>query len=322
MVLAKAIKTLEVVCWVVGVALIGLYFALRAEGEVERQAAISAFEAATVRMKSVSGPEATTVRLAGHVSLSYALPDKAHWSQARIHAYEKAEANAGERAGFPVAVLSIPKVGLDVPVFAADTARNMNRGAVLVRGTGPVGGVGNTAIAAHRDGYFRVLKNVAVGDLLILQTLSGTWKYRVASLKIVKPTDISVLHQTSVPVVTLVTCYPFYFVGNAPRRFIVKAVALKPFRQEAGTSPKGLRASAARENHTPTPPQGGKLRQNPGISKIASWHWDTRSGINKNGSGFINHEAGAAGQQRPMSFTEPDPYHASDSNFRNSESTP
>jgi LPXTG-site transpeptidase (sortase) family protein len=79
--------------------------------------------------------------------------------------------------------------------------------------------------AAHRDGYFRVLKDVAVGDVIELESLSRLRSYRITELAIVAPTDIWPLHATDEPTVTLITCYPFYFVGNAPQRFIVRAVA-------------------------------------------------------------------------------------------------
>lgn len=220
-------RAIEATCWVVGVALIALYFAARADGESGRRAAISAFTAATAYAASPSAAKRDAAPLA------YGAPDESHWSQGRIRAYQAAEGGA---AGLPVAVLRIRRVGLEVPVFSADTARNMNRGAVLVAGTAAPDTGGNTAIAAHRDGYFRALKDVVVGDVLSVQTLSRVERYRVTSLEIVKPTDVSVLRPTPVPTVTLVTCYPFYFVGSAPRRYIVRAVAVEGGVRVAGSS--------------------------------------------------------------------------------------
>lgn len=223
MVSARILRTAELACWCVGIALVAAYFGLRAEGEVERRAAISAFTAAA----SVETPPPP---------LTYGAPDQAHWSEGRIRAYAAAETSTGETPGLPVAVLRIRRVGLEVPVYSQETAQNLNRGAVLVAGTAAPDTGGNTAIAAHRDGYFRTLKNVVVGDVLSVQTLSRLQRYRVTSLEIVKPTDVSVLHQTPNPVVTLVTCYPFYFVGSAPRRYIVRAVALQGTGRQAGAS--------------------------------------------------------------------------------------
>jgi sortase A len=129
----------------------------------------------------------------------------------------------------PAALLRIPHVDLEVPVYVGTSERNLNRGAGLVEGTASPGSDGNIAIAAHRDGYFRVLKDVSLGDLLELESPTGQRRYRITDLVVVEPTDVWPLHATDEPTVTLVTCYPFYFVGSAPQRFIVRAVA---FEQE------------------------------------------------------------------------------------------
>ena len=104
--------------------------------------------------------------------------------------------------------------------------RNLNRGAGLIAGTAAPGSDGNIGIAAHRDGYFRALDSVEVGDPVELETLSRRRQYRVTELAIVQQTDVSPLHDRGVAAVTLVTCYPFYFVGSAPQRYIVRAVAI------------------------------------------------------------------------------------------------
>jgi sortase A len=127
----------------------------------------------------------------------------------------------------PAALLRIARVGLEVPVYADTTERNLNRGAGLIAGTAPPDGDGNIAIAAHRDGYFRALRNVMVGDVVEIESLSRRREYRVTWLAIVKPTDLWPLYATDGPAVTLVTCYPFHFVGSAPQRYIVRAVAVE-----------------------------------------------------------------------------------------------
>jgi sortase A len=127
----------------------------------------------------------------------------------------------------PIALLRIGRVGLEVPVFADTSERNLNRGAGWVKGTAAPDDGGNMAIAAHRDGYFRVLKDVAVGDVLELESISRQQAYRVVELSIVEPGDISPLYATDTAAVTLVTCYPFYFVGHAPQRYVVRAVAMQ-----------------------------------------------------------------------------------------------
>ena len=88
--------------------------------------------------------------------------------------------------------------------------------------------IGNIGIAAHRDGFFRVLKDVVTGDTLEIETPQRTMSYRVERQWIVAPEDASVLDPTASPAVTLVTCYPFYFIGAAPQRFIVRAVRTAP----------------------------------------------------------------------------------------------
>ena len=83
---------------------------------------------------------------------------------------------------------------------------------------------GNSGIAGHRDGFFRRLKDIEAGDTLVLETLQRKERYRVVGIWIVNPDDVSVLDPTPHRALTLVTCYPFYFVGPAPKRYIVRAV--------------------------------------------------------------------------------------------------
>jgi sortase A len=154
------------------------------------------------------------------------MPDQTQWSASRVRAF--AALAFGETVPVPpAAVLRIGSVGVEVPVYVNASERNLNRGAGLVAGTALPESDGNIVIAAHRDGYFRALERVVVGDVLELETRSLRRQYRVAEVAIVEPTDIRPLLETSVPTVTLVTCYPFYFVGNAPQRYIVRAVALQ-----------------------------------------------------------------------------------------------
>jgi len=102
--------------------------------------------------------------------------------------------------------------------------RILDRALGHVEGTAPPGTDGNSGIAGHRDGFFRGLKDIVPGDAIELDTLDGKESYRVERTWVVDPEDVSVLDPTSTRALTLVTCYPFYFVGSAPRRFIVRAV--------------------------------------------------------------------------------------------------
>ena len=102
--------------------------------------------------------------------------------------------------------------------------RTLDRAVGYIEGTAQPGTVGNLGIAGHRDGFFRGLKDIAAGDVIEVDTRQRTDVYRVERTWVVNPEDVSVLDQTSTPALTLVTCYPFYFIGAAPRRFIVRAV--------------------------------------------------------------------------------------------------
>ena len=92
-----------------------------------------------------------------------------------------------------------------------------------IDGTPKPGDAGNVGLAGHRDGFFRPLKDVAVGDLIELAAGERVDRYRVTETLIVDPSDVWVLDRTESPSLTLVTCYPFYFIGSAPKRFIVRA---------------------------------------------------------------------------------------------------
>ena len=99
----------------------------------------------------------------------------------------------------------------------------MNRGVGQIAGTSLPGHGGNIGIAGHRDGFFRKLKDIRTGDSIELVTISGTDVFVVDQIRITSPTDVSVLRPRAKHSLTLVTCYPFYFVGPAPRRYIVEA---------------------------------------------------------------------------------------------------
>lgn len=220
--------SLEVLCWTLGIVLVLVWVAARVTGEVERRAAIREF---TESARITPGPAAPAVETAarqGGLRVQHE-PNQTLWSKSRVRAYAAAmnDASADAHPSTVDAILRIPRIGLEVPVYGAVTEWNLNRGAGLIAHTAKPGTGGNVAIAAHRDGYFRVLKNVAVGDVLKLQTLAGTREYRISRISVVPPDDVRPLAPTAVPSVTLVTCYPFYFVGPAPERYIVRAVATR-----------------------------------------------------------------------------------------------
>jgi LPXTG-site transpeptidase (sortase) family protein len=122
-----------------------------------------------------------------------------------------------------VGVLEIPSVGVKVPVYQSNSELVMDRGAGIIDGMAYPHEPGNIGISGHRDGYFRALKDIKVGDPILLETLEGSKRFHIAATEIVAISDKRLLRDTSDQTVTLVTCYPFYFVGHAPKRFIVTA---------------------------------------------------------------------------------------------------
>lgn len=132
-----------------------------------------------------------------------------------------------------LAVLRIPKIGVEVPVLEGTDNLTLNYAAGRIRGTARPGEGGNIGIAGHRDTFFRGLKDVSVGDSLQLESSGETAFYIVDRITIVNPEDVGVLKPRSLPTLTLVTCYPFYFVGNAPKRYVVSATLAPEVRPAA-----------------------------------------------------------------------------------------
>jgi len=150
-----------------------------------------------------------------------AAPDLSLWDPERISAWRHA---SREPAPPPLAVLRIPKIRLEVPVLRGTDEFTLNRAVGHIDDTALPGTDGNSGIAGHRDGFFRGLKDIGPDDAIELETLGGKEVYRVERTWVVYPEDVSVLDPTPTRSLTLVTCYPFYHVGPAPQRYIVRAV--------------------------------------------------------------------------------------------------
>jgi sortase A len=142
------------------------------------------------------------------------------WSTERIRAYR---ASLALTKSVPLAVLRMDKFRIRVPVFEGTDQLTLNRGTGWIVGTARPGEIGNIGIAGHRDGSFRALKDIAIGDPIELSTTGAKATYAVDQIEIVDPTNVRVLLPRRLPSITLTTCYPFYFIGDAPQRFIVHA---------------------------------------------------------------------------------------------------
>jgi len=149
-------------------------------------------------------------------------PDTSLWNAKRITDYEE---TLKVKVKPPLGIFTIKKLNIQVPVYNGTDEFYLDRGLGRIKGMAKMDEVGNLGISGHRDGFFRVLKDIEVRDEIEIQTTRGVQKYEVSSITIIPKSDTSILAPTTDKILTIVTCYPFYFVGNAPKRYIVKATA-------------------------------------------------------------------------------------------------
>jgi sortase A len=119
--------------------------------------------------------------------------------------------------------IEIPRIGISAVLTEGTTESTLRRAVGHIEGTALPGQPGNVGIAGHRDTFFRPLRNIQTNDIVVLATLRGRYRYRVTSTRVVSPNAVEVLAPSTGQTLTLVTCYPFYYVGPAPDRFIVQA---------------------------------------------------------------------------------------------------
>jgi sortase A len=173
------------------------------------------------------------------------IPDFRLWSPQRIKAYQ---ASLTANIPSPLGDLRIPSLRIEVPVLEGTDDLTLNRGVGHIDGTPRPGEAGNIGVAGHRDGFFRGLKDIRVGDSVDLYSQNGSTRYVVDEILIVPPEDVSVLGPRSRPSITLVTCYPFYFVGSAPLRYIVHASTEYPINLNASAKQGTLNGNGSPEN--------------------------------------------------------------------------
>jgi len=206
----RCLVRLECLLAITGGLLLALYVGARLHSGVLSRAEVQRFRSQYVNSRTEpTGTMRATDR-----------PDFTLWSEKRIREYQ--ESLAGQFAP-ATAILRIPKIRLEVPVLDGTDDLSLNRAVGLIAGTARPGNNGNIGIAGHRDGFFRGLKDVSLGDTIEIETQKQTTTYRIDRMVIVEPSDVSVLATREHPSLTLVTCYPFYFVGSAPQRYIVQA---------------------------------------------------------------------------------------------------
>ena len=209
---SRWLRYLERILLLVGVILLTIYAVARLHSQISSRLAVERFKAAQL-VNPRNAPNSVSERTGEEVDFGL-------WSEKRVQEYKESLLTKKDA---PLAVLRIPQIHLEVPVFDGTDELTLNRGVGRIVGTSRPGQAGNVGIAGHRDGFFRVLKDIAVGERVDLLTPNRTDAYVVDKVVIVNPEDVHVLESTSVPSLTLVTCYPFYFIGSAPQRYIVHA---------------------------------------------------------------------------------------------------
>jgi sortase A len=202
---------------VLGLTLLAFYGAARMHESLLYRVSMHQFESLKPRL---ANPNPTSPVATSPAPLAAPVPSFFAWSKQRIKQYEDSLTAHLEP---PLAVLRIPRINIKAPVLEGTDDLTLNRGLGRIAGTAHFGETGNIGIAGHRDGFFRELKDIQLGDQIEVETPEGISTYIVDHLQIVKPTDVQVLQSTPTSTLTLVTCYPFYFVGTAPRRLIVHA---------------------------------------------------------------------------------------------------
>lgn len=165
-------------------------------------------------------------------------PGAAHSQGDASGASQNSTSRPARQPGDVIGKLEIPIIGLSVPMTAGIESSSLLRGVGHIEGTAYPGGLGTLGLAGHRDTYFRPLRRIQTGMDIRVTDASGTYHYEVDSTEVVSPEQVDVLAIRSRPELTLVTCFPFDYIGAAPKRFIVHAHLLSA-SPDAAALPKG-----------------------------------------------------------------------------------
>lgn len=197
-------RIIERCLWLVCLLMLGVFVIGRIGATQAAERTVEAFE----QRKQEVRADATLLRAPA--------PDQSDWSSARIAAFAS-DAGAGEAD----AVLRIPALDVAAPIVSGTDEATLNVAVGRVTWSAQVGEAGNLVLAGHRDSFFRRLGQLKEGDRLVVETLDGAWHYEVSGTQIVEPGDVDAVPWTQDRMITLITCYPFYFAGPAPQRFLV-----------------------------------------------------------------------------------------------------
>jgi sortase A len=164
----------------------------------------------------------------------YQAREQAVFEESLVKIVSRSEAPHLVIEGGVIGEMEVPRLGLKVIVVQGDSPSILQRAVGHLPGSALPGDAGNVALAGHRDTFFRPLKDILPGDAITLKTPEGNFQYRVESTAVVPPTDVRVIQASGGRILTLITCFPFYYVGSAPDRFIVRARQIEtwpePFR--------------------------------------------------------------------------------------------
>ncbi|MCC6391135.1 MAG: class D sortase [Bryobacterales bacterium] len=163
--------------------------------------------------------------MAGLGSYGYVWLERFVYEQCETAVFERRVGSGSDEAvaGEAIGEMAIPRLGMRAVILEGADEGALRRGIGHIPGTALPSGTGNIGLAGHRDTVFRALRNIREADIILLTGLGGTSEYRVEWTSRVGPEDVSVLRQRKKAELTLVTCYPFYYVGPAPERFVVRA---------------------------------------------------------------------------------------------------
>jgi len=228
-------RWVEKLLFIIGITLLVIYGFARIYSEISSRHAVRSFN--QLRLPAASRCK-DAINSAANEQADFTL-----WDEKRVRAYRE---SLIAKKDLPSAILRIPSLKIEVPVFDGTDDLTLNRGVGRILGTARIGIAGNTGIAGHRDGFFRALKDISIGTHLELLTYDRTIHYVVKQTEIVSPDDVNVLADRGAPSLTLVTCFPFYFIGDAPKRFIVHAMSTD-FYGPAGECSAALRPIKTQE---------------------------------------------------------------------------